>query len=388
MENAVAWIRFQQTFGRGSTRGQDLLTRLGHPCALFEMSGDSLAASGLLKPREVERLQGDGSEEKAQEILERCHSLGFDVLTPDDEGYPQRLREVYGCPAALYLRGSLAGLDSCLSIGMVGTRKNTSYGEQVAEHIAGELAKKGAVIVSGLARGIDTISHTATLKAGGRTVAVLGCGLDMTYPPENRQLGELILRYGGALVSEYPPGTPPLPRHFPTRNRIISGLSCGIVVVEGNRHSGSLITAGHAFTQNRDVFAVPGSIFSEPSSGPNYLLRQGAIPVDGVESILEEFRHLIRPEEPAPEKNPSLFEELEQKGYNEERRPQPLRKAPPSYLTETQQKVYRALAGGGERTADEIVQECGLPLPAALSALTQLEIFGLAKLHPGKRFSL
>ena len=244
------------------------------------------------------------------------------------------------------------------------------------------------MIVSGLARGIDTISHTATLKAGGRTVAVLGCGLDMTYPPENRQLGELILRYGGALVSEYPPGTPPLPRHFPTRNRIISGLSCGIVVVEGNRHSGSLITAGHAFTQNRDVFAVPGSIFSEPSSGPNYLLRQGAIPVDGVESILEEFRHLIRPEEPAPEKNPSLFEELEQKGYNEERKPQPLRKAPPGYLTETQQKVYRALAGGGERTADEIVQECGLPLPAALSALTQLEIFGLAKLHPGKRFSL
>ena len=200
MENAVAWIRFQQTFGRGSTRGQDLLTRLGHPCALFEMSGNSLAASSLLKPREVERLQGDGSEEKAQEILERCHSLGFDVLTPDDEGYPQRLREVYGCPAALYLRGSLAGLDSCLSIGMVGTRKNTSYGEQVAEHIAGELAKRGAVIVSGLARGIDTISHTATLKAGGRTVAVLGCGLDMTYPPENRQLGELILRYGGALV--------------------------------------------------------------------------------------------------------------------------------------------------------------------------------------------
>ena len=126
MENAVAWIRFQQTFGRGSTRGQDLLTRLGHPCALFEMSGNSLAASSLLKPREVERLQGDGSEEKAQEILERCHSLGFDVLTPDDEGYPQRLREVYGCPAALYLRGSLAGLDSCLSIGMVGTRKNTS----------------------------------------------------------------------------------------------------------------------------------------------------------------------------------------------------------------------------------------------------------------------
>lgn len=174
MENAVAWIRFQQTFGRGSTRGQDLLTRLGHPCALFEMSGDSLAASGLLKPREVERLQGDGSEEKAQEILERCHSLGFDVLTPDDEGYPQRLREVYGCPAALYLRGSLAGLDSCLSIGMVGTRKNTSYGEQVAEHIAGELAKKGAVIVSGLARGIDTISHTATLKAGGRTVRCWG----------------------------------------------------------------------------------------------------------------------------------------------------------------------------------------------------------------------
>ncbi len=405
MGNTLAWVRFQQVFGCGTTRGQKLLTRLGRPSALFEMPKHRLAS--ILKPGEMERLQREGSEEKAQEILDRCCDLGCQVLTPDDADYPQRLREVYGCPSALYVWGSLADLDDCLAIGMVGTRRCTAYGEQAAELISGELAKKGAVIVSGLARGIDTVSHAAALRAGGRTVAVLGCGIDVTYPPENAHLKELIVRYGGAVVTEYPPGTPPLPRHFPIRNRIISGLSNGVVVVEGNRHSGSLITAGHAFAQNRDVFAVPGSIFSEVSAGPNYLLRQNAIPVDGVESILEEYQYLIR-WEPAGEpsektaggKTTSLFEELEQNGYNDERKaPPPAAKggrrpaAPvqetlPAYLTEAQQKVYGALAEGGEQAADEIVRGSGLPLPAVLSALTQLEIFGLVKTHPGKRFSL
>lgn len=411
MEEQLSWIRYQQIFGYGTTRGQKLLTRLGHPSVLFRTPPARLAGKGFLTSVELDRLRREGSEEAAQKILDRCWDLGYQVLTPDDEGYPQRLREIYGCPAVLYLRGSLEGLDDCLAIGMVGTRKSTEYGNRAAETIAGELAEKGVIIVSGLARGIDTVSHTAALKAGGRTIAVLGCGLDVVYPPENAQLEELIVRYGGAVVTEYPPGTKPIPRHFPIRNRIISGLSNGIVVVEGSRHSGSLITANHAFSQNRDVFAVPGSIFSQASSGTNFLLRQNAKAVDGVESILEEYPYLIQwePDQGAEEKKvfenpPSGFEESEQNGYNEERRagrrsPSPKEKEPtppappvqeplPAWLSETQRQVHEVLAGGEVQTADFIAQESGLPLPAVLSALTQMEILGLVKIHPGRRFSL
>ena len=319
MEERLAWIRFQQLFGSGSTRSRKILDRFGHPSAFFAQAGKRPDRMGLTQG-ETERFATAGSEETAQKILDRCAAIGCGVLIPEDPDYPQRLREIYNYPAALYLRGSLAGLDESLAIGMVGTRNCTDYGRQAARLIAGELAEKGAVIVSGMARGIDTVSHEATLRAGGRTIAVLGCGIDVVYPPENARLEELILSHGGAVVSEYPPGTKPFPRHFPIRNRIISGLSNGIVVVEGTRHSGSLITAGHAFVQNREVFAVPGSIFSGVSEGPNYLLRQSAKAVDSVESILEEYQFLIQWEVPGEPEEKTPVEESEQKGYNEKQR--------------------------------------------------------------------
>lgn len=402
MEDRIAWIRFQQVFGGGTTRGRKVLDHFGHPSAFFAESENRLERMGLMQA-ELERLRTVGSEENAEKILDRCCDIGCNVLTPDDPDYPQRLREIYSFPAALYFRGSLAGLDDCLAIGMVGTRACSDYGRRAAQAIAGELAEKGAVIVSGMARGIDTASHVAALKAGGRTIAVLGCGIDIVYPPENDQLEQLILRYGGAVVTEYPPGTKPLRRHFPIRNRIISGLSNGVVVVEGTRRSGSLITAGHAFAQNREVFAVPGSIFAHASEGPNYLLRQNAKAVDSVESILEEYQYLIQWEAPGEEPDKTLFEESEEKGYNEGQRPlespspapklkskpKPKPKqVPPAYLTEAQQKIYTILSSGEVFTADYLSIESGLPLPAVLSALTQMEIFGVVKIHPGRRFSL
>lgn len=396
MENRIAWIRFQQIFGYGTVRAGKILDRLGHPSALFAETEARLGQLGFTQV-ELERFRTTGSEEEARKILDRCYKKDCRLLTPDDPDYPQRLREIYSFPAVLYLRGSLSGLDDCLAIGMVGTRVCTDYGRRAARTLAGELAEKGVVIVSGMARGIDTVSHTAALRAGGRTIAVLGCGIDIVYPPENLQLEETILQYGGAVVTEYPPGTQPLPRHFPVRNRIISGLSNGVVVVEGTRHSGSLITAGHAFAQNRDVFAVPGNIFSPASQGPNYLLRQNAKAVDGVESILEEYQFLIQWETPEEPIQKSLFEELEKKGYNEEQRPLEKTSAKrkpaqqevlPAYLTEVQQKIYAVLTSGEVFTADHIAARSGLPLPGVLAALTQMEIFGIVKIHPGRRFSL
>lgn len=432
-ENKIPWIRFQKTFGCGTTRGQKVLDRFGgRPEAVFQESAEKLAATGLLTAGELKNMTGQGTEEAAWRVLDFCEDYGCQALTPDDEEYPLCLRQIYNFPAVLYVRGSLSGLDEVLAIAMVGTRRPSDYGVRAAERIAGGLAEKGAVIVSGLARGIDTVSHTAALKAGGKTIAVLGCGIDIVYPLENAQLLELIVRYGGAVVTEFPPETQPLPRHFPIRNRVISGLSQGVVIVEGSRRSGSLITAGHAYAQNRDVFAVPGSIFSAASEGPNYLLSQHAKAVDRAEAILEEYEYRIEWEpkkkeeekffsearEPIEqEKFPpqirgskekekffsakplSSFEESEKNGYNDERRPEDRRgggkerrstaiqQPLPAYLDEAQRKVYETLASE-PRTADYIAAQSGLPTPAILSALTQLEIFGLVKTHPGRRFSL
>ena len=414
MAGKESWIRFQQVFGYGTTRGQKVLTRLGSPGALFERPAAELAEEGILDRQELRRVRDAAASDRPGRILDFCEDYGCAVLTPEDPDYPQRLREVYSHPWVLYVMGDIRGLDELLTIAMVGTRNSTGYGEEAASAIAGELAAKGAVIVSGLARGIDTVSHLAALKAGGRTIGVQGCGIDVVYPLENQRLREMMVQYGGAVVSEFPPGEPPRPKNFPIRNRIISGLSSGTVVVEGTRRSGSLITAGHAFTQNRDVFAVPGSIFSKASQGTIYLIQQGAKAVDGAESILEEYAPLIRwvpPESPAPapKLSPAEFEELDKTGYNEKQRPEkprkpPRKKAPPegegkgraapvqqplpAYLTEAQQKVFSALEDGGIHTSDEISAGSGLPAQAVLAALTQLEIFGLVKVHPGRRFSL
>ena len=224
MENKLWWIRYQLAFGYGTTKGHKILSEAGHPATVFQQPAAKLARSGAFTQNELRRIR-EATEEKAWEILRFCDDYGCEVITPEDPGYPQRLREIYGYPAALYVLGSLEGLDDCLAIGMVGTRASTGYGDRAARTIARELAEKGAVIVSGMARGIDTASHVAALQAAGRTIAVMGCGIDQVYPPENAHLKMEIVRCGGAVVTEFPPGSQPLPRHFPIRNRVISGLS-------------------------------------------------------------------------------------------------------------------------------------------------------------------
>ena len=218
--------------------------------------------------------------------MEKLEKLEINVITVQEKSYPKLLKEIYSPPALLYLKGNLPNnLDFTLAV--VGTRKNTSYGKQITQEIVSKLAQSGLTIVSGLALGIDGLAHQACLESKGETIAVLGSGLDSIYPISNRNIAENIIKNNGAIISEYPLGTKPLKQHFPARNRIISGLSLGTLVIEGDKDSGSLITARYALEQNREVFAVPGSVFAKNSFGPNNLIKMGAKPVTCATDILE-----------------------------------------------------------------------------------------------------
>ncbi|MEG1686844.1 MAG: DNA-processing protein DprA [Angelakisella sp.] len=383
MDERLSWLMYQRVFGYGTVRSQQVLAAVGHPAELFSMSKDALEQSRWLTPREQRQVLSRAAlESQADATLARAYRLGCTVLTPDSQQYPQRLRNIYAPPSVLYLLGSLGAIDDTRpAIAMVGTRKYTEYGRKVATDLTSQLVQCGVVVVSGLAYGIDTISHTAALAAGGCTVAVLGCGLDMVYPMANQELHGQILRSGGAVVSEFPPGEQPLPFHFPIRNRIISGLSLGVVVVEGSRHSGSLITAGHAVTQDREVFAVPGEIYSEMSQATNWLITQGATMATCVEDILGQFPYLRLTVPDMPDTQPAqLSFQLPQSS------PAPVpTTALPSYLNENQRKILDCISRQPVGS-DELAAETNLPIPAILSALTQLELFGLIEACAGRRY--
>ncbi|MFH1522719.1 MAG: DNA-processing protein DprA [Patescibacteria group bacterium] len=222
------------------------------------------------------------------QILEKLNRENIKVVTIDNNQYPKLLKEIYSPPPLLYYRGELDSKDE-FALGVVGTRKFTSYGEQITTQIVKDLVRHNLTIISGLAIGIDSLAHEATLEAKGRTIAVLGSGLDKQsiYPSLNRYLSDKIINSNGVIISEFPPGTQPLKHHFPQRNRIISGLSLGTLVIEAGEKSGALITANHALEQNREVFAVPGSIYSSTSKGPNKLIKLGAKTVTSAEDIIE-----------------------------------------------------------------------------------------------------
>lgn len=232
--------------------------------------------------------------------MERLDKEGIKLITIQDKNYPKLLKEIYSPPALLYIKGKIKSNDD-LGLGIVGSRQLSLYGKQATPTLAAELAQAGLTIISGLAKGIDTLAHQAALEVGGRTVAVLGCGIDSqsVYPYSNRNLAEEISRSGGAVIGEFPIGTQPLPQHFPQRNRIISGLSKGILVIEATQKSGALITARDALEQNRDIFALPGPIFAPNSFGPNNLIKMGAKLVSQADDILQEFNLSSTPDTPA-----------------------------------------------------------------------------------------
>lgn len=278
------WVGFNLVKGIGAARLRLLLEAFGDAKTAWQASPSALRNAGL-SSKLVETLVQVRSSVDLESVWQRLEKQGINVITWEDKHYPRRLREIDQPPPVLYVRGGLS-LEDEWAVAVVGTRRVTPYGRQITEQVATTLAHSGVTVVSGLAHGVDAIAHQAALNAGGRTVAVLGCGVDRIYPPENRHLAERILEHG-ALLSDYAPGTPPEAVNFPPRNRIISGLSMAVVVIEAGERSGALITAEFSAEQGREVFAVPGNINAPQSAGTNRLIQQGAHPLLDVRDILE-----------------------------------------------------------------------------------------------------
>ena len=281
------WLALALTAGLGPTRIRKLIEHYGTAERVFQASLTELEATGM-RAVSAQSIATGKSLELAQQECEKAVEAGAKIISLSDPEYPSRLKEIYDPPVVLFVKGSVEVLAQP-GIAMVGTRHPTPYGSGMAERLSTDLAARGLVIISGLARGVDTASHRGAVAAKGKTVAVLGTGIDVMYPRENTRLAEQILALGGALISEFPVGTSPTPQNFPIRNRIISGMSAGVLVVEAAEYSGTRITSRCALEQNRDVYAVPGNVTNKNSWGPNTLIKQGAKLVATWEDVWEEL---------------------------------------------------------------------------------------------------
>ena len=312
-DNLTEWIALSLVPGLGARGASQLVRACGSPSAAFSASPAELAVHGLCRDA-ILGIRLAHLRPEAEEIRKKCEQAQIRTVTLDCPGYPSVLKEIHDPPIVLYLQGCEKTLNKP-AIAIVGTRRPTPYGLHAAKRLAQELAFRGLSICSGLARGIDTAAHLGALCSSGCTVAVLGSGVDVIYPKENQKNAAAIIESGGALISEYPPETFPAPQNFPVRNRIISGLSLGVVVVEASEYSGSLITARMALDQNREIFAVPGNISSETSLGPNRLIQQGAKLVQTWQDVVEELPFELRrtllqsPLKPEPQGLPIISEE-------------------------------------------------------------------------------
>ena len=419
-ENDIYGVWLQQALGEGSRKVPPLLEYFGSCKAVYEADEQELLLSGLLVPKELTKFFNT-TLDMAAEICEACRRLGYSILTPDDEEYPTRLRNLPDYPAALYICGTLPDIDDEVCIAMVGTRRASRYGYTVATDIAKDLAACGAVIISGCARGINTASHQGALLSGGKTIAVLGCGINTRYNMENEGLRRIIST-SGALISEFPPGAPPLGFHFPIRNRLISGLSLGVIVVEAGAKSGSLITANLALEQGKDIFSVPGQLNSYFSKGTNRLIIDGAVPIESAADVLDEyigkFPHRIVsnnlgdgnsrvyekhvrpkwdneaigakygiPPEDLPKKPAA-----EKSGKNRKAAPLPETTlpdsppAPPVGMSESAQRVWNALSAAPKHFQD-LMRELEMDSSELSGGITELELYGAVRALPGNKYS-
>ncbi|MEG1994784.1 MAG: DNA-processing protein DprA, partial [Oscillospiraceae bacterium] len=329
------------------------------------------------------------------------------------DGYPERLKNIPSMPLAVYVKGDtevFENIDALPAITVVGARKFSPYGRKVALTLSADLASIGFVIVSGLAIGIDAFSHTGAIKSSGKTIAVIGAGHDINYPKENSELRELI-EENGCVVTEYAPDTPPHPKNFPMRNRIMTGISLGTLVVEAGEKSGTLITAGHALTQGKDVFAVPNDIFDENGRGTLRLIKDGAKAVSCATDIIEEYfwmyhdkittnnmkdDYKIKGEKQKTNlacdisiRNNKNTKSADNSNYSNTIstiQQHKKKKSPPPYLTENQRLVFDGMTQT-PKTIDEIANNTNLPMGELLSIITELEIYGLVVSHAGKRYS-
>lgn len=343
----------------------------------------------------------DKGLEEADHILGECERLGVRILTIQDAEYPQRLKQIALPPPILYIRGRLPRFDEEAAVAMVGARKSSQYGQRYAQRLGMELAAGGALLVSGIAEGIDSHAIRGALLGGGSVVSLLAGGVDVVYPRQHRELYEDVAA-AGALISEYPPGTPHAGEHFPKRNRIISGLSLGVLAVECKRTSGTMITIRHAQDQDRDIFAIPGSLDAPMSEGTNWLIQQGAKLVTCGEDILTEYRdrYPLKLKKGLPEQTievrmegirrhirPETEEDKPQKAKpDEKKKPVIPRSRQKSRFTDDGLAVLFAL-GEKSYTIDELVEQTQIPTRRVLSALTVLQIDGAVEELSGKRFA-
>lgn len=294
MSDLKYWIAFNCIPGIGRVKFSKLEEYFGSMQSAWQANAAEMKAAGL-DAKSISNIVHRRSNINIDEILDQLTRYNITALTWHDEKFPRKLKEIYDVPPVLYVRGNLLPDDEW-AVAVVGSRHATIYGKEVTRQIVTDLARNKITIVSGLARGIDTVAHRAALEAGGRTIAVFGCGLDMVYPGENMKLAQSIIE-NGAIISDYPPGTKPKAENFPRRNRIMSGISLGVLAIEAAKNSGALITTDLALEQNREVFAVPGSIMSPLSWGTNKLIQDGAKLVQNVKDVLEELNCAIIPQQ-------------------------------------------------------------------------------------------
>ena len=389
----VYWLALRSARGVGPRTCKLLIEKFGAPEKIFQLNADEIAAAGV--PRNTARNIAEFRDfEPLEKELCELPNIGARLVKWTDADYPPNLRQIADPPPFLFVRGT-AQLGDPTCIAIVGARAASDIGRRMAQRLGLELAAKGFTVVSGLARGIDGEAHQGALDAHGKTLAVLGCGVDVIYPAEHRKLADAILAGGGAIVSELPIGTQPLAENFPTRNRILSGLCLGVVIVEAAEKSGSLITARMALEQDRQVFAVPGSPLSGKTRGSNRLLKEGAKLVECVEDVIEELAPQmagrpvatrIVPDEPVP------------------RPPTPAMPAPraeippiaqsaegakaPEIVSDAATTILGNLKESERLHVDSIIESSGLNAQTVLRLLLELELEGRVTQHPGKLFSL
>lgn len=369
----LEWVALLLTPGLGPTKARKVVEHFGTPENVFSAALTALEETGM-QAASAQSIATGKSMELAREEVARASAAGVTLIPVDDLAYPSRLKEIYDPPLILYVRGESEVLRKP-GIAVVGTRHPTPYGSGMAERLACDLAAQGLVIISGMARGVDTASHRGAISAKGKTVAVFGTGVDVIYPKENSRLSEQILALGGALISEFPLGTFAAPQNFPIRNRIISGMSLGVLVVEAAEYSGTRITARMALEQNREVFAVPGNVINKNSWGPNTLIKQGATLVATWEDVWEELPADVRlalapprsPESPDAS-SASLF--------------------PDDGLPPHEKRILSLLKADEATHIDELIEKLESQMSSSelFAALFELELSGKVRQMPGKNF--
>jgi DNA processing protein len=369
------WIALNMTPGVGPRVTARLLEHFGSAEAIFDAPRRELALLRLT-PDTIESIAKRDLHQRAEEEIEKVRKVGGDILVLDDGVYPTLLRETYDPPVTLYVKGAWSECLDGPCVAIVGSRRCSTYGQNAALMLSRELAQRGVTIVSGLARGIDAAAHRGALEAGGRTVGVMGTGLDQVYPRDHKKLAEEILENKGALVTQFPLGTPPVSENFPYRNRVISGLSLGVVVIEAAENSGSLITARLAMEQNREVFAVPGNITSRNSFGTNYLIKGAGAKLvqqwqDVASELPAEIAAQLLPPPSKKKKKGALVDQLQ---------------LTPSDLNDHERAIFKLLTTDTPLQIDTLAETTKLSITQLATALLTLEMRELIRALPGKCF--